>query len=148
MTRRTERINDLLREELSDLLRRQVKDPRLGGLVTVTEVDVSVDLRHARVFVSVMGSDEEREDAFKALEAARPFLRRELGKRLSIRRTPDLSFRRDDSLERGARLLALIEEASPVVGQDGLPADEADLPAGSPGPSAEQRASQEETSSS
>lgn len=112
MTRRTERINDLLREELSDLLRRQVKDPRLGGLVTVTEVDVSPDIRHARVFISVMGSEEEREDAFQALEAARPFLRRQLGKRLSMRRTPDLSFHRDDTLERGARLLALIQEAT------------------------------------
>jgi len=112
MTRRTERINDLLREELSDLLRRAVKDPRLGGLVTVTEVEVSVDLRHARVFISVMGSQEEHEDAFRALEAARPFLRRELGKRLSLRRTPDLSFRRDDTLEHGARLLALIQEAT------------------------------------
>jgi ribosome-binding factor A len=112
MTRRTERVNDLLQEELSDLLRRQVKDPRLSGLVTVTEVDISTDLRHARVFVSVMGSDEEREEALQALDAARPFLRRELGKRLAIRRIPDLDFRRDDSLERGARLLALIEEAT------------------------------------
>jgi len=122
MTRRTERINDLLREELSDLLRRQVKDPRLGGLITVTEVEVSPDLRHARVFVSVLGSEEEREDAFRALEVARSFLRRELGKRLSMRRTPDLSFRRDDSLERGARLLALIDEAAPSAGQEGPPA--------------------------
>ncbi len=112
MTRRTERINDLLREELSDLLRRQMKDPRLGGLVTVTEVDVSPDLRHARVFISVMGSQEEQEDTFRALEAARHFLRRELSKRLSLRRTPDLSFRRDATLEQGARLLALIEEAT------------------------------------
>ena len=112
MTRRTERINDLLQEELSDLLCRQVKDPRLRVLVTVTEVEVSADLRHARVFISVLGSDEEREDAFRALEAARPFLRRELGRRLSMRRTPDLSFRRDDTLEQGARLLALIQEAT------------------------------------
>jgi ribosome-binding factor A len=134
MTRRTERINELLREELSDLLRRQVKDPRLGGLVTVTEVDVSVDLRHARVFVSVMGSEEEREDAFRALETARSFLRRELGKRLSTRRTPDLSFRRDDSLERGAHLLSLIEEAAPPA-----------RPAGGP---ARQEGSEEETPSS
>lgn len=133
MTRRTERINELLREELSDLLRRQVKDPRLGGLVTVTEVEVSVDLRHARVFVSVMGSDEEREDAFRGLEAARPFLRRELGRRLSMRRTPELSFRRDDSLERGARLLALIEEARPAAGEESPPTDEAGPPRGRAG---------------
>jgi ribosome-binding factor A len=66
-----------------------------------------------------MGSEEEREGAFRALETARAFLRRELGKRLSTRRTPDLSFRRDDSLERGAHLLSLIEEAAPPVRQAG-----------------------------
>jgi len=145
MTRRIERINDLLREELSDLLRRQVKDPRLGGLVTVTEVDVSVDLRHARVFVSVMGSEEEREDAFRALETARAFLRRELGKRLSTRRTPDLSFRRDDSLERGAHLLSLIEEAAPPSSAKGGSAQTGGRLAASGGG---QAGSEEETPSS
>ena len=119
MTRRLERLNGLFREELSDLLLRQVKDPRLAQFVSITRVVISPDLSHARVFVSVMGSEEEREDAFRALETARPFLRRELGKRLSTRRTPDLSFRRDDSLERGAHLLSLIEEAAPPVRQAG-----------------------------
>ncbi|OGO51620.1 MAG: ribosome-binding factor A [Chloroflexi bacterium RBG_16_68_14] len=111
MTRRTERINDLLREEISDLLRREVKDPRVGGLVTITEVDVSPDLRQAKVFVSVLGSEEEKTSTFQALEAASHFLRRELRKRLTIRRMPELTFHPDDSLERGARILSLLDQA-------------------------------------
>lgn len=110
MTRRTERINDLLRDEISDLLRRGVKDPRVGGLVTITDVDVSPDLRRAKVFVSVMGTDEERASTLKALGAATHFVRRELRKRLTIRRTPELNFLPDDSLARGARILELLEE--------------------------------------
>ena len=111
MTRRTERLNDLLRAEISDLIRRQAKDPRLVGLISVTQVEVTPDLSHARVFVSVMGSEEEQAAAFKALNSARSFLRRELTHRIKTRRTPELTFQRDDSLERGARLLSLIEEA-------------------------------------
>jgi len=111
MTRRTERINDLLREEISDLLRRGVKDPRIGGLVTVTEVDVSPDLRRAKVFVSVLGTEEEKASTFRALTAAAHFVQRELRKRLTIRRTPELFFVPDDSLERGARILELLQRA-------------------------------------
>jgi ribosome-binding factor A len=109
MTRRTERINDLLREEISDLLLRELKDPRIGGLVTITEVDVSPDLRHAKVYVSVLGTDEERTGTLKALGAAAHFLQRQLRHRLTIRRTPELHFLRDDSLERGARVLSLLD---------------------------------------
>ncbi len=111
MTRRTERINDLLREEISDLLRRQVKDPRVGGLVTITEVDVSPDLRVAKVFVSVMGTDEEKASTFRALAAAAHFIQRELRRRLTIRRTPELTFLADASLERGAHILDLLQQA-------------------------------------
>ncbi len=111
MTRRTERLNDLLREEISDLLRRGVKDPRVIGLVTITDVDVSPDLRRAKVYVSVMGTDKEKASTYRALGAAAHFLQRELRRRLTIRRTPELEFCPDDSLERGARILALLEEA-------------------------------------
>ena len=111
MTRRTERINDLLREEISALLQREMKDPRVGGLVSVTEVDVAPDLRRAKVFVSVIGSDQEKAATFQALEAAAHFLQRELRKRLTIRRVPELVFLPDDSIERGARILALLREA-------------------------------------
>ncbi len=110
MTRRTERINDLLREEISDLLHREVKDPRVAGLVTITGVDVSPDLCRAKVFVSVMGTDAEKASTLQALETAAHFLQRELRKRLTMRRVPELDFVSDDSLERGARILALLDK--------------------------------------
>ena len=112
MTRRTERVNELLREEISELLRRRVKDPRVSGLVTVTAVEVTADLGHARVFVSVLGSDEERSETFRALDSAAPFLRRQLSQRLTLRRTPGLIFQRDDSLQRGAHVLTLLDEVA------------------------------------
>lgn len=119
MTRRTDRVNELLRSDISEILRRDVRDPRLGLLFSVTEVSVSPDLKHARVYISVMGSDEEKDQAFRALKAAAPFVRHELRRRLtSLRYTPELSFLRDDSIERGARLSALINE---VTGQEARP---------------------------
>ncbi len=110
MSRRTERLNEQFREEISDLLRRQVKDPRLGVFITVTQVSVSPDLSHARVFVSVMGSAEEKQGALQGLDAAAAYIRHELGQRLSLRRTPRLSFRHDDSMEQGAHVLDLLDE--------------------------------------
>ncbi len=118
MTRRTVRVNELLREEISELLQRDVKDPRLGeGLLTVTEVQVSPDLRHASVFVSYLGEDDRRV-VLDGLSAAAPFLHRELVRRLTIRRVPELSFRFDPSIERGARLASLIHEVSGTYATD------------------------------
>jgi ribosome-binding factor A len=110
MTRRTERLNDQLREEISDLVLRELKDPRIGGLVTITEVDVAPDLSHAKVFVSVMGTDEEKASTLRALGTASHFLQRELRRRLTIRRTPELEFVADHSLEHGARILSLLDQ--------------------------------------
>jgi ribosome-binding factor A len=110
MSRRTERLNEQFREEISDLLRRQVRDPRLGVFITVTQVSVSPDLSHARVLVSVMGSAEEKQGALQGLDAAAAYIRHELGQRLSLRRTPRLSFRHDDSMEQGAHVLDLLDE--------------------------------------
>jgi ribosome-binding factor A len=113
VTRRTERVNELLRAEISEILRRDVKDPRLSVLFSITEVHVSPDLKTARVFLSVMGEDEERASAFRALKVAAPFVRRELRSRLpSLRYTPELTFVPDLSIERGAHLSALIDEAT------------------------------------
>jgi ribosome-binding factor A len=109
MTRRQQRINDLLREEISDLIRRELKDPRIAGLVSITEVDVAPDLRQAKVYVSVLGTEQEKASTFEALGAAASFLYRELKHRLSIRRMPLLTFVPDDSIERGARIIALID---------------------------------------
>ncbi len=111
MTRRTERINELLREEIAELVRREVKDPRMGGLISILEVQVSPDLKNAKVYVSVLGSDEEKDSTFVALAAAAHFIQRQLGKRLTIRRTPELSFVADDSLQEGARIDTLLNEA-------------------------------------
>jgi len=110
MTRRTERVNDLIQAEISELLKRRVKDPRIGDLVTVTEVATSADLRHAKVFISVMGSEDEKRETLKCLSAASGFLRRELGERLTLRYIPELSFEQDNSIEHGAHVLRLIEQ--------------------------------------
>lgn len=117
MSWRTLRINHLLRKELSDLLQHHVKDPRLGHMVTVTEVETSPDLRHARVFISVLGTEENKKEVFDGINTASSFLRRELARRLSLRRIPELTFSRDESIERGTRLLKLIDE----VTKDGRP---------------------------
>jgi ribosome-binding factor A len=105
-------VNELLREEISNLLLRQAKDPRLSGFVTITEVTTSTDLRQATVFVSIMGSEEERKAALEGLSAASRFFRRELTQRLRMRRIPELSFSSDNSIERGAHLLDLIRKVS------------------------------------
>lgn len=110
MARRIERVNNLIRQELSELLRRHVKDPRLGNFVTVTAVTTSPDFRYARIFVSHIGSAEQRAATMDGLAAAAGFLRKELARRLELRRVPELSFRWDDSIERGDRLLNLIDE--------------------------------------
>jgi len=112
VARRMERVNELVRAEISELLRLQIKDPRLGGLVSITEVITSPDLQHARVFVSVMGSAEKGEETLRCLGAASRFLRREMGKRLALRRIPELSFHKDDSIAQGAHILQLMKEVS------------------------------------
>jgi len=112
MAHRIERVNSLIRQEISELLRRQVKDPRLGNLIAITDVSTSSDLRHARVFVSRIGNEEEKQETLTVLAAASGFFRNELAKRLRLRRIPELSFQRDDSIERGEHLLRLIDEVS------------------------------------
>jgi ribosome-binding factor A len=109
MNRRLERLNDQIREEIGLMLLHEVRDPRLEGrLVSITHVDVSPDLYNARVSFSVMGTPREQEDAQKALTAAAAFFHRELKARLEIRRVPFLEFRRDTSLEEGARMLEIL----------------------------------------
>jgi len=113
MSRRIERLNVLFRQELSDLIRRRVKDPRIAEFVTLTRVDVAPDMESARIFVSVMGSEDEKKSTIVALAAASGYLRRELSNILTIRRVPQLHFFLDESLEEGARILRLIDEISP-----------------------------------
>ena len=112
MTHRIERVNNLIRQEISELLRRQVKDPRLGTFITVTEVSTSPDMKYAKIFISRIGGEEEKQETLNVLTAASGFFRNELAKHLRLRRVPELSFQRDDSIEQGAHLLQLIDEVS------------------------------------
>jgi len=108
MSRRSERTSKLIRREISGLLEREVNDPRLSMLISVTEVSLSPDLRHAKVFVSTLGNEINKEDMLAGFNNASGFLRRELASHLKLKYTPQLSFHYDDSIERGARLLKLI----------------------------------------
>lgn len=117
MSRRTERVNDLIREELMTLLRDELRDPRIGGLVTVTRVDVSPDLRKALAYVSVLGTDEERDSTMQAMESARNFLRREIGRRLHLRTIPDLRFMSDRSIEEAQEMTDLMRRTAAERGE-------------------------------
>jgi ribosome-binding factor A len=111
VSRRTERIADLLREEIAQVLRREASDPRLA-LVTLTRVDVAPDLSHALVFWSALElpRGEPLESVQEGLDAAAPFLRGCLARSLSLKRTPRLDFRYDPSLAEGSQMLALLRE--------------------------------------
>ena len=109
MTARTKRIDALLREEISDLLAREVQDPGVG-FSTITDIDTTPDLGHARVWVSVIGSEAERTQTLRALERAMPFIRRRLGERLRLKRIPELTVRADPTVERGTRLMHILQE--------------------------------------
>jgi ribosome-binding factor A len=108
MSRRSERTCKLIQREISSLLERQVNDPRLSKFVSVTEVTLSPDLKFAKVYVSTLGSECDREDLLAGFNKASGFLRRELAARIRLRQVPQLSFHYDDSIERGARLLKLM----------------------------------------
>jgi ribosome-binding factor A len=112
MTRRTERISSLIQQEISDLLREQVNDPRLASLISVTRVSTSPDLRHANVFVSTLGDEADKSKILQGFAAASGFLRRQLANRLRIKHMPELSFHLDYSIERGAEVLRLIEQVT------------------------------------
>jgi ribosome-binding factor A len=109
MSQRTERVDELLRQEISALLAKELADPRIG-FATITDVETSPDLRHAKVWVSIIGTPAERKETLRALQASMGFVRHELGKLLRIRRIPDLHIHLDDSAERGTRVLHLLSE--------------------------------------
>jgi ribosome-binding factor A len=127
MSQRTDRLDSQIRQELMDLLQREMKDPRLG-FATITRVETARDLGHARVWVSVLGSEVERERTMAALRVATPWLRRKLGERLSLRHVPELTVREDESIASGDRVLQIIQELSGETDGDtaDLPADDAE----------------------
>ena len=107
--KRLERVNQLIKEEVSMLLQRELKDPRLG-FVTVTEVDVTPDLKYAKVYVSVLGRDAQWAASFQALESARGFVWSWLRRHLDLRVTPEVTFRPDRSMEHAAHIQSLLAE--------------------------------------
>ncbi len=113
--KRTKRIAKELQKEISSILASDIKDPRIGSLVSITDVELSNDLELAKVYVSSFGDRDEREDIIEGLENASGFIKRELGIRLKLRNIPDLRFLIDDSIERGIYMDKLISD---VIKQD------------------------------
>jgi ribosome-binding factor A len=109
-SRRIDRINGLLREEISQLLSREIKDPRLNGIISITQVKTSNDLRNAIVFVSVMGDDATKQEALAGIQSAATFMRRELRERLSLRYVPFMKFRLDESIEDADHVLRIMDQ--------------------------------------
>ena len=104
---RIEKIQELMKQEISQIILRELKDPRIG-FVTVTQVEVTGDLREAKVYVSIMGSEEQIKDTWKGLQSSLGFIRREVGQRIRLRVTPDLSFQLDKSLDYSAHIQELL----------------------------------------
>lgn len=107
--KRADRVSGLIMAEISQMLRREIKDPRIG-FVTITRVKVSDDLRHAKVGVSVLGDDSQKSNTLKGLKSASGFIRGEIGKRLRLRYTPEIVFAIDDSLEYSDRISRVIDD--------------------------------------
>lgn len=106
---RTERIALQMQKEISEIIRTEVKDPRVG-FVTVTGVEVSSDHTHAKVFVSILGNEEERQRTMQALERAKGFMRTEIGRRIRLRVTPELHLKRDESMDYSSRIGKVLQE--------------------------------------
>jgi ribosome-binding factor A len=113
--RRVSRVSSLIKREISQMLLQEIKDDRVGtGMVSITDVDVSGDLQHAKIFVSIYGTETAKAETMEGLKACTPFIRRELGHRIRLRRTPELIFLEDTSLERGDRLLNLLNQIKEI----------------------------------
>ena len=109
MSRRTERLGEEIREEVARMVTAELKDPRIG-FVTVTRVDLGPDLRQARIFVGVLGTEKQRQTSLTGLKQAAGFMRRALGQRLRLRHTPELVFQYDEGLEASDRVARLLDE--------------------------------------
>lgn len=109
MTTRQDRVRELLKTEVSKIVQRELKDPRLG-FVTVTDAEVSKDLRHAKVFVSVMGNEKEKEESLKVLQNAAGYIRSEFGRDARMKVIPEITFHLDTAVEHGARIFELLQQ--------------------------------------
>jgi len=112
MAHRAQRINEQFKRELSEILRKEVRDPRVAA-VTVTRVEATKDLYHARVYLTTLATEPERESILEGLKAASAFIRSELARRVEVRRVPDLAFRWDETLDHARRIESLLAEVRP-----------------------------------
>ncbi|KKI92611.1 ribosome-binding factor A [Bacillus sp. SA1-12] len=109
MSLRANRVGEQMKKELGDIIGRKIKDPRIG-FVTVTDVNVSGDLQIAKVYISVLGDEEQRQNTLKGLAKAKGFIRSEIGQRIRLRKTPEIQFEFDESIDYGNRIETLIHE--------------------------------------
>ncbi|MEW8971161.1 30S ribosome-binding factor RbfA [Mesobacillus jeotgali] len=109
MGHRVNRVGEQMKKELGDIISRKIKDPRVG-FVTVTDVQVTGDLQQAKVYISVLGDEQQREDTLKGLAKAKGFIRTEIGQRIRLRKTPELIFEFDETMAYGNRINSLIHE--------------------------------------
>lgn len=112
MSTRTERVKELLKEEISDIIRREIKDPRLG-FVTIIDAEVSKDLHHANVYISVLGDEKQKEESLSVLQRAAGYIRGELGRRVSMKVIPEIAFKADTTVDQGARIFELLQQERP-----------------------------------
>jgi ribosome-binding factor A len=108
--RRQERINDEVRREIAEILRRELQDPRVASVITVTRADVTQDLKYCKVYLSVLGGEKEKTEAMQGITGATGYIRKLLAERVNLRQTPELQFIYDDAIERGIRISKLIDE--------------------------------------
>jgi ribosome-binding factor A len=127
--RRVSRVAELIKREVSQMLLNGIKDDRVGtGMVSVTDVDVSGDLQHAKIFVSIYGTQEAKAETMAGLKSATGFVRSELGARVRLRRTPEVIFVEDRSLERGTKVLSLLNQLQQERSLESTQEDDQDFP--------------------
>lgn len=113
---RSDRLSALIQREVSDILRNEIKDPRIGELCSVLRTELSGDLSYCKVYITIYGNEAEQKDAFKGVKAAAPFIRRQLAGRLTLRKVPELKFVLDDSIAYSVRIGQLIDQIN--AGED------------------------------
>lgn len=112
MNTRGERIKKALIKEISEIVQMRIKDPRIEGIISVTDVELSPDYRHAKVYISIYGDDEQKQRIMDAIEESSSFVRKEVGRRIRLRHVPELKFFLDESLEKGKKITDLIDKIS------------------------------------
>jgi len=114
---RANRVGEQMKKELGDIIGKKMKDPRIG-FVTVTEVKVTGDLQQAKAYISVLGNDKQKQDTLVGLAKAKGFIRSEIGKRIRLRKTPELTFEFDEAIEYGNRIESILQDLNDTSDQD------------------------------